>query len=269
MKSFTQFGKSRPLVTVLDIHGVIARAGRGGRAISISSMQAPIEAAFRPKNLAGVALVINSPGGSPVQSRLIHAAIRRAAAKRSTRVYAFVEDVGASGGYLLALAGDEIYADSSSIVGSIGVIAAGFGFQEAMARLGVERRIHTAGDAKSQLDPFRAESPEDVARLQAVLGAIHDDFVALVRERRGDRLCEKADIFTGAFWTARPALERGLIDGIDHLAEFARKKWGNDVRLKRIPSGKGALFRALSGGAGAERVVDVLGETAMWARFGL
>lgn len=271
-------GGDEPLVTVLDLQGVIGQGGPGRRALTYARVEKAIEAAFKPSNLAAVALAINSPGGSPVQSRMICKAIRRAAEKKEKPVFAFIEDVGASGGYILALAADEIYADPSSIVGSIGVIAATFGFQEAIARFGVERRVHTAGANKSQLDPFRPEDPADVERLKEILDDMHGQFIDLVRERRGDRLKEDADLFSGAFWTAGPAERRGLIDGTAHLADFMRARYGERVKLRKVALDRASLFRRMLGGrAGVtaelealpEALIETLEARALWARFGL
>lgn len=271
----------RPLVTQLDLRGVIGEGPSPGRSLSHTRLADIIEAAFKPKRLAAVALAINSPGGSPVQSRLIYQAIRREADKKKTPVYAFIEDVGASGGYMLALAADEIYADASSVVGSIGVIAAGFGFQEAIARFGVERRVHTAGASKSQLDPFRREDPKDLERLQSVLDELHGHFIALVKERRGARLRAGDDVFSGAFWTAGPAAARGLIDGSAHLTDFLRSKFGEDVRIRKVSPSGGSLLRRLLGGTERGAGAAMIGETlpaavlktlearALWARYGL
>lgn len=267
-------GKGRPLVTVIELAGVIGRSGPGQRGLNYAKLEPVIDAAFKPKNLAAVALAVNSPGGSPVQSRLIHNAIRRAAAKKNTPVLAFIEDVGASGGYMLALASDEIYADESSIVGSIGVIAAGFGFQEAIARLGVERRVHTAGASKSQLDPFQRENPADVERLTRILDDIHQQFIALVKERRGARLYADADIFSGAFWTAGPAKERGLIDGTAHLGEFLKARFGEDVKVRKVTPQKGSLLLRLFGGEqrvaiDPDATIDAVEARSLWSRYGL
>jgi serine protease SohB len=209
----------RPTVGVVRLTGAIGLpwSVRGG-GLSIGSIVRPLERAFGLKNLKAVALAINSPGGSAVQSSLIAKRIRALAAEKSVPVLAFVEDIAASGGYWLATAGDEIFADESSILGSIGVITAGFGFADLLQRIGVERRVHTAGPRKAMLDPFRAEQPEDVTRLRALQQEIHDNFKAQVRDRRGDRLSgDEADLFGGEIWTARAALERGLIDGIGDL----------------------------------------------------
>ncbi len=281
-------GDQTPLVTVINLYGVIAESGGGpGRQpLSLSRLESVIEKAFKPSNLSAVALAINSPGGSPVQSRLIFQEIRRHAAKRGVPVIAFIEDVGASGGYILALAGDEIYADESSIVGSIGVISSSFGFQDAISRLGVERRVYTAGENKSQLDPFKAEDPDDVARLEKILNELHGQFSGLVRERRGEKAAAKDDTFTGAFWTAPEAQSRGLIDGIGHLGDFLRARFGDEVVVKRVGSEKGSLLRLLMSGdadMGIERiekggvsgsldpdaVIKTLENRALWSRFGL
>lgn len=275
-------GEDRPRVNVIELNGVIAPSdGPGRRGLSAARVGPVIEAAFKTEGLKAVALAINSPGGSPVQSRLIHNAVRRAAAKKKIPVLAFIEDVGASGGYILALAGDEIIADKSSIVGSIGVIAAGFGFQDAIARVGVERRVRTAGEHKSILDPFEPEKPEDAARLQAILDDLHTHFIDLVKTRRGDKLNDPGDCFTGAFWTAGPAKERGLIDQEGQLADFLRERFGETVKIRRYSPERGGVFGRLIGGAGVpggpERLAAALPEAALaaaesraaWARYGL
>lgn len=268
------FGARRPLVTVIELAGVIGQLGPARKGLTLTRVESVIEAAFKPRRLAAVALSINSPGGSPVQSRLIHAAIRRQAEKKKIPVYAFIEDVGASGGYILALAGDEIYADASSVVGSIGVISAGFGFHELIGRHGVERRLYVAGENKSLLDPFRREDPKDVARLQSILDDMHAQFIDLVKVRRGERLGGQDDIFTGAFWTAGQAKERGLVDGIAHLGDFMRARFGEDVKLKKMTPDRGSLLRRLIGGEGRgsvepEAVFSALEARALWARYGL
>lgn len=269
-------GASDPLVTVIELNGVIGAGGPGRKGLSLQRVEKTIEAAFKPGALAAVALAINSPGGSPVQSRLILNDIRRRAAEKNVPVIAFIEDVGASGGYILALGGDEIYADESSIVGSIGVIAGGFGFVEAIEKLGVERRVHTAGENKSTLDPFKPEAPEDVARLKTVLDDLHDQFIALVRARRPGKALDDPNIFSGEFWTAPKAQALGLIDGTAQLGDFLRARYGKDVKIKRMsPEGGSVLKRLLSGGdAGAglidaDALVDAAQRRALWARFGL
>ena len=168
MRRFIPFLKSPPLVAVVRLQGMIAAGGRAA-SLSDATLAPVIERAFRKGRPRAVALVINSPGGSPVQSSLIAARVRRLAADKKIPVHAFVEDLAASGGYWLATAADDIWLDPASLVGSIGVISAGFGFADLLTRHGIERRVHTAGASKSFMDPFRAEKPEDVARLQAIL----------------------------------------------------------------------------------------------------
>ena len=282
-------GEGGPLVTVLSLDGVIGGAEPGRRGLTLRRLEKSIEAAFKPADLAAVALAVNSPGGSPVQSRLIHDAIRRKAAEKGVPVLTFIEDVGASGGYILSLAGDEIYADESSVVGSIGVIAAGFGMHEAIAKLGVERRIQTAGENKSMLDPFQPETEKDKARLQTILDELHEQFIALVKERREGKLADDAEIFSGAFWTGAKAKEKGLIDGTAQLGAFLRARYGKHVNVKRIMPDSGSLLkRLLSGGEAAavaghyssgqssgaalidaEAALDAAERRAMWSRYGL
>jgi serine protease SohB len=277
-------GPAAPLVTVIDLSGVIGDAGGPGRkGMSLKRLEKSLEAAFKPGKLSAVALAINSPGGSPVQSRLILNAIRRHAKEKEVPVLAFIEDVGASGGYILALAGDEIYADDSSIVGSIGVISGGFGFHEAIRRLGVERRVYTAGENKSMLDPFQPEDPKDIERLEKILSDLHEQFKALVKDRRGDKLKDDPELFSGAIWTGPAAKERGLIDGIAQLGDFLREKFGEDVKIKRISPEAGSLLKKLltggeerSPGFGAppslidaEELIAASERRALWARYGL
>lgn len=273
-------GEAKPLVSVIELGGVIGEAGAGRKGLTLKRLEKSLEAAFKPSSLKAVALAINSPGGSPVQSRLILSAIRRMAAEKDVPVLAFIEDVGASGGYILALAGDEIYADDSSIVGSIGVISGGFGFHEALKRVGVERRVYTAGENKSMLDPFKPEDPADIARLEGILLELHEQFIDLVKGRRGDKLRADADLFTGAVWTGPQAVENGLIDGTAQLGEFLRTRFGKDAKIKRIAPESGSLIkRLLSGGdaqsAGLSSLIDAeeliaAGERrALWARYGL
>ena len=237
--------KDAPLVSVLRLAGVIGRVGpvRGG-SITLASMEKAIDRAFAPKRLAAVALSVNSPGGSPVQSALIARRIRDRADERGVPVLAFAEDVAASGGYWLACAGDEIFADENSIVGSIGVIAAGFGFSDLIARHGVERRVHTAGERKGMLDPFRPEDPEEVERLRAVQRDMHESFVSHVRARRGRRLREEEDVlFSGEFWTGRKAIELGLVDGLGDLRGVLRDRFGERVRIRPVAVRRGLRRR--------------------------
>ena len=235
-----KFWPRGPVVSVLRFEGVIASRPRRGT-ISLSSHAAAIERAFRTKGLVAVAVVVNSPGGSAVQSSLLCRRIRQLAEEAGVPVVAFTEDVAASGGYWLALAGDEIFADESSILGSIGVISASFGLGGLLARLGVERRIHTAGERKSLLDPFLPEDPADVERLTALQQGIHAAFKEHVRQRRAGKIDAADDsLFSGDVLTGRMALERGLIDGIGDLRSVLRARYGDKVKLRPISTSGGA-----------------------------
>lgn len=268
MRRFVPFLKKPPVVPVIRLQGAIASAGRlGGAALNDAALAPLIERAFRGKP-AAVALAVNSPGGSPVQSSLIAARIRRLADKHKIEVHAFVEDVAASGGYWLACAGDRIWVDRSSIVGSIGVIYAGFGFHELMARQGIERRVHTAGRSKSLADPFQPEKPEDVARLRALQEPIHAAFIQHVKDRRGDRLDASADLFNADIWVGDDAVRLGLADGIGHLVPRMQEIFGDKVRLVPLGQRRGLMAR-LGFGAAARAVIDAAEERAIWARWGL
>ncbi len=271
-----------PVVAVLRLTGVIGQVGPLRSGLSLARLADSIQRAFSMPRVKCVALAINSPGGSPVQSALIARRIRQLAAEKEIPVVAFAEDVAASGGYWLACAADEIYADANSIIGSIGVVASGFGFSDMIARIGIERRIYTAGDKKSLLDPFRPENPDDVARLKAVQAEIHENFRAWVRERRGDRLAASDEaIFSGEFWTGQKAQELGLIDGIDDLRSAMRRRFGDDVKL-RLVSGRESWLRrrlAFRGGDGdgfpllpmnwADDLISAVEARAWWNRYGL
>jgi signal peptide peptidase SppA len=259
--------RRRDQVTVLRLEGVIGSGPRLGSAALTDSALAPlIEAAFRRGRPKAVALAINSPGGSPAQSSLIAARIRRLAEERKMPVHAFVEDVAASGGYWLATAADEIHLDPNSIVGSIGVISASFGFHDLIARHGIERRVHTAGEDKSLLDPFRPERPEDIERLRRLQAAIHANFIEQVRARRGARLAE-GDLFTGDVWVGRAAVELGLADGIGHLVPVMKARYGDKLRFATIAPRR-PLFRRL-GLPGIGEAFDAVESLGHWARYGL
>ncbi len=265
MKQWIPFVKSPPLVAVIRLSGSI---GAGGTAkLNDEAMGPVIDRAFKRGKPKAVALLINSPGGSPVQSSLIAARIRRLADERKIPVHAFVEDVAASGGYWLATAADDIWVDAGSIIGSIGVISAGFGLHEFMARQGVERRVHTSAKSKSMLDPFLPEKKADVARLKGILGQIHETFTAHVKSRRGGKLTDKQDLFTGEFWLGRRAVELGLADGEAHLMPKLQELYGENVKLARYGRRRGLLRRF-----GANLAHDAIGaieERADYARFGL
>ncbi|MGY3438744.1 MULTISPECIES: S49 family peptidase [unclassified Marinovum] len=265
MKRWLPFVKSGPTVAVIRLEGAI---GTGGRSSLTDAGLAPvIEKAFKRGKPDAVALELNSPGGSPVQSSLIAGRIRRLAAEKNIPVFAFVEDVAASGGYWLASAADEIYADHSSIVGSIGVISAGFGASVFLARQGVERRVHTAGNSKSFLDPFQPEKEEDVERLKRLLDQLHVNFISQIKERRGDKLADDRDLFTGEIWVGETAHSVGLIDGIGHLDAVMKDRFGAKVKFRRY--GKGRTLAQRLGMSLAEDALGLVEERAAFARFGL
>jgi len=273
------FGRRAPVVAVLRLNGVIGRVGGGGRGLYLQGLERRLDAAFKVRQLAAVAVSINSPGGSPVQSELITERIRDLAAEKGVPVYTFIEDVGASGGYWLACAGDEIYAGNSSIVGSIGVVSGGFGFTELIQKLGIERRLHTSGDKKAMNDPFGPEKPAEVKHLRALQRDIHEDFIGLVKARRGEKLNGKdRNLFSGAYWTGARALKLGLIDGIGDLRGVMRAKLGEDVKFKVFDERRSWLQRRLSmsalafdsNGVGfADDLVAAVEERLWWNRFGL
>jgi len=272
-------GAGKPVVAVVKLHGVITPTpspfGRG--TININTVESALKRAFEHDRLAAVALAINSPGGSPTQSALVGERIRELAADKEVPVLAFCEDVAASGGYWLACAADEIYAHATSLVGSIGVVSAGFGLTGLLERVGVERRVHTAGTRKVRLDPFRPEKPEDVEWLTGLQQQLHELFVNWVRERRADKLnADAEDLFSGEVWTGAKALEAGLVDGLGNLREIVNKRFPDaeiavaEPRrplLARLGVGSASVFtspgdRLLAG-------LDALEQRATWARFGL
>ncbi len=266
MKRFLPFVKSDPLVAVVRLQGAIMANPRGG-GLSDQAIAPAIERAFKKGKPAAVALAINSPGGSPAQSSLIASRIRRLADEKDVPVHAFVEDVAASGGYWLACAADKIWADQTSILGSIGVISAGFGFHEAIAKIGVERRVHTAGTSKSILDPFRPEKAEDVERLKALQLELHETFIAHVTSSRGDRLAEDPELFTGAFWTGNKSVDLGLADGIGHLVPKMKELYGDKTRFAVY--GPKRSFFSRFGMSLASELATGIEERAAYARFGL
>ncbi|MEM9638628.1 MAG: S49 family peptidase [Pseudomonadota bacterium] len=265
MKRWIPFVKSDPTVAIIRLSGMISASGRG--TLNDASLGPVIEKAFSRGKPDAVVLEINSPGGSAVQSSLIGGRIRRLAEEKKVPVIAFVEDVAASGGYWLAAAADEIYADDSSVVGSIGVISASFGAHEFLVKQGIERRVYTAGKSKSMLDPFRPENPEDVARLKELLEDIHVNFKEHVTARRKGKLPEDRDLFTGEIWLARKAVELGLIDGVGHLKPMMQERFGEKVKFRRYGVRKPLLSRF-----GAQIMGDALHgieERSAFAQFGL
>src|SRR5262245_54319998 len=267
----------RPVVAVVRLAGPIGGIGPWRGALSLARLAAPLARAFRMPNLVAVALQVNSPGGAAVQSALIAQRIRDLAAERGVPVLAFCEDVAASGGYWLACAGDEIRCDPSSIVGSIGVVTSGFGLAELIERYGIRRRIYTAGEKKTLLDPFRPEKPEDEARLGAIQAEIHAEFIVWVKARRAGKLAaDDATLFSGEFWTGRRAVGLGLVDGIGELRQTLRERFGEKVRLRAVTiERRGWLQRFLPGtgapaaGDWAEGAIAAVEARALWSRFGI
>ena len=271
-----------PIVPVVRLSGIIGLSTPLRPGLTLSSCARALDRAFKSYDAAAVALAINSPGGSAAQSHLIFKRIRQLADEKAVPVIAFAEDVAASGGYMIACAADEIVADEASIVGSIGVVGGSFGFHGLLEKVGIERRLYTSGEHKAMLDPFLPENPDDVARLKAIQRDIHDSFIALVKARRGLALREtEADLFSGAYWTGRRALELGLVDRIGDLRATLRDRFGDKVETPLITSARG-LFGRPAPGIGpvgldpswgrpsfAEEVVSALESRAIWARYGL
>lgn len=278
------FHHPKPVVAVIRLAGVIGQGANPTKpGLNAASLVRPIERAFDMKNLEAVALQINSPGGSPVQSSLIAQRIRAMAREKDVPVVAFCEDVAASGGYWLACAADEIFADDSSVIGSIGVISGGFGFPQLLKRLGIERRVHTSGDNKNMLDPFLRENPEDVEKLKALQVDIHDAFKEMVRERRADKLkAPEEELFTGEFWTGRKALEFGLVDGLGELTNVMQDRYGDEVQFRPVVQQRSWLRQKLGMSGGnhwsgssldfgllADDLITAIEDRALWSRFGL
>lgn len=287
-----RFRAEHPLVPVVRLSGAIGVSTGFRPGLSFQGVASALEKAFTAPGARAVALLINSPGGSPTQSHLIYQRIRLLAKEKELPVYAFCEDAAASGGYMLACAADEIWADQNSIVGSIGVVSGGFGFHELIGRWGVERRLYTTGENKAILDPFRPEDPKDVARLRTIQERIFDGFKALVRERRGEKLASDQDgeLFSGAFWAGEDAKALGLVDGLGEIRSVMREKLGEKVRLRLVapprpglvsqllrrgPQQEAPVGGGLGGLLGGGALIDprealaTLEERALWARLGL
>ncbi len=265
------FRESPPRVGVIRFEGVIGGSRPGRAGMTLQSYQRVISSVFARRGLSAVAIIVNSPGGSPVQSSLIAQRIRNLAEEKQVPVIAFCEDVAASGGYWLACAADEIYVDSNSLVGSIGVIFAGFGFADLLERAGIERRVHASGHRKGMLDPFQEENTEHVERLRELQSDIFDSFRDYVRKRRGDRLPSADDaLFTGDIWTGRQACEIGLADGIAELRTEMRRRLGDKVRFHHATIKRGMvsrLRRGLTVTIEPAEIVAALDEWALWQRF--
>ncbi|MGH1350806.1 MAG: S49 family peptidase [Methyloligellaceae bacterium] len=278
------WGTKTPIVPVIRLTGAIGVSSPLRPGLSLSATAGVIQKAFSVSGAKAVAIQINSPGGSPVQSNLIYTRIRALAEEKELPVYVFCEDVAASGGYMLSIAGDEIYADRSSIIGSIGVIAAGFGFDKLIEKYGIERRVYTAGRNKMSLDAFQPQKQEDVDRLLKIQADVHESFINMVKDRRGDKIKAPDDtVYTGEFWSGTQALEMGLIDGISDLRTKMREVFGEHVKLKVISQSKGLFGRmkfgskldgsnfdlsSLAGMGLADELISALETRAMWSRYG-
>ena len=263
--------KKKKIVPHIKLNGIIGSAGKFKQGLDFSGQEDIISKAFSLKKATSVAITINSPGGSPVQSHLIYNFIRQQAKKNKKKVLVFVEDVAASGGYLIACAGDEIYANSSSIVGSIGVIYSSFGFTELIKKIGVERRVHTAGKNKSTLDPFLDEKKEDIERLKNIQLDLHKDFIDLVEKSRGTKLKKsEVELFSGEFWSGNKAKALGLIDGIGDANQILKEKFGEDVVIKKFEKSKSWLSKKLSSSNDhVDQLTNILEERSIWQRYGL
>jgi len=272
MFSIFKIFKKKKIVPHIRLSGVIGSVGKFKQGLDFAGQQAIIEKAFSIKKALAVAISINSPGGSPVQSHLIYSYIRKQAKKNNKKVLVFAEDVAASGGYLIACAGDEIYANSSSIIGSIGVIYSSFGLKELIKKAGIERRIYTAGKNKSTLDPFVDEKKEDIDRLKKIQLELHADFIKVVEDSRSSKLKKDGnpDLFTGEFWSGSTAKKLGLIDGIGNADELLKEKYGDDVIIKKFEKPKSWINKKLSGSSEGhiESLINILEERSIWQKFG-
>ena len=263
-------------IPVVRLQGMIMEASSPLRqTLSLSSCANALEKAFSDKEAPAVAISLNSPGGSPVQSRLIYRRIRDLAEEKHKRVLVFVEDVAASGGYMIACAGDEIFADPSSVVGSIGVVSASFGFPELLKKIGVERRVYTAGKNKVSLDPFQPEKKADIDHLKALQLEIHETFINLVKESRGSKLADDPNLFTGMFWTGKRGKELGLVDELSDLRSLIKQRYGHDAKMRLVSASRSLLGRktpAISSGLVSSTVdglIQSAEERALWQRYGL
>ena len=278
-----RFRKKGIAIPVVRLHGTIMSGGsRFKPALNLASVAPMLEKAFSRKESPAVAISINSPGGSPVQSRMIFERIRALAEEKNKTVLVFVEDVAASGGYMIALAGDEIIADPASIVGSIGVVSGGFGFPELLKKIGVERRVYTAGENKVILDPFQPEKESDIEYLKTLQLEIHKIFIDMVTARRAGKLADDPVIFTGLFWTGQRGLELGLVDRLGGMREELKRRYGKDTRLELVSGARDFFGRRIPGvsafaGQGADQIAaaaagglaQALEERALWSRYGL
>ena len=265
------FLKKKKIIPHIKLTGIIGNVGKFRQGIDFSGQEEIILKAFSVKKAPCIAITVNSPGGSPVQSHLIYNFIRIQAKKNKKKVIVFAEDVAASGGYLIACAGDEIYANSSSIIGSIGVIYSSFGFTELIKKIGVERRIHTAGKNKSTLDPFLEEKKDDIERLKTIQLDIHKDFINVVEKSRGTKLKKsEAELFSGEFWSGSKAKELGLIDEIGDSHQILKEKFGEDVVIKKFEKNRSWLSKKLSSSNNhVDQLSNILEEKSVWQKYGL
>ena len=265
------FFKKKKIIPHIKLSGVIGNVGKFKQGIDFSGQEEIILKAFSQKKAPCIAITINSPGGSPVQSHLIYNFVRQLSKKNKKKVIVFAEDVAASGVYLIACAGDEIYANSSSIIGSIGVIYSSFGFTELIKKIGVERRVHTAGKNKSTLDPFLEEKKEDIERLKNIQLDLHKDFINVVEKSRGSKLKKsETELFSGEFWSGKKAKELGLIDGIGDVNQILREKFGEEVIIKKFEKSKGWLSKKLSSSNDQiDQLANILEEKSVWQKYGL
>ena len=272
MFSIFKIFKKKKIVPHVRLSGIIGSVGRFKQGLNFTGQQEIIEKAFSTKKALAVAISINSPGGSPVQSHLIYSYIKKQAKKNKKKVLVFAEDVAASGGYLIACAGDEIYANSSSIIGSIGVIYSAFGLQDLIKKAGIQRRIYTAGKNKSTLDPFVEEKQEDIERLKKIQLDLHSDFIKVVEDSRSTKLKKNKnpDLFTGEFWSGSKAKDLGLIDGLGNADEILKEKFGEDVVIKKFEKPKSWINKKLSGASESqiENLINILEEKSIWQRYG-
>ena len=259
-------------IPTLRLSGVIGQAGFMKSGLNISSLEKLIDKLFADKKSPAVALIINSPGGSPTQSSLIAEKIITKSKEKNKKVLSFVEDVAASGGFWLACAGDEIYINNNSILGSIGVISPGFGFVDLLKKIGVERRVYTSGKSKSFLDPFKEEKEEDIVRLQDIQEQIHENFIQYVKERRGSKIAQNnfEEIFSGLFWVGQKGIDLGLADGIGSINDIVKQKFGKKAKIKIIDQKKSFIQRKLSTSIiDSEILLEKIEERAIWSRYGL
>ncbi len=265
------FFKKKKIIPHIRLSGVIGNDGKFRKGLDFSGQEEIIKKAFSTKKSPAVAITVNSPGGSPVQSHLIYNLIREQAKENKKKVFVFAEDVAASGGYLIACAGDEIYANQSSIIGSIGVIFSSFGFKDLIKKIGVERRVYTAGKNKSTLDPFIEEKPEDIERLKKIQLEIHQDFISVVEESRKNKLNKNLgiELFSGEFWSGKKAKELGLVDGIGNVNQVLNEKFGKDIIIKKFEKPKSWISKKLSSSEESiEKIASILEERSIWQRYG-